>query len=223
MQPTLIATERARRKRNASKPEQEKVISPSLKVRVVALLEEGATITEMFRTAGMPSVRSFWRARESDPDFDNACRMAQVRGAEIKLALAMENAEREAESRDPDRARVAQSLCAVTTTYAEKIAPKEFGQLVKLGGDPNAPLAVQVINYSTLQGGALTPVDTANHDTTRAQEEIAAPLRNDAAATEGGKRESKALVRPIRPGTSRRRLAQGDRQKAKAKARNKAS
>lgn len=222
MQPTLIETER--RKRRALTADS-RVISPAIKLRVLALLEEGATITEVFRIKGMPSVRSFWRACDTDSEFESRVKRAQVRGAAVKLALASENAEREAESRDPDRMRVAQMLCAVTQVYAEKIAPKEFGQLVKLGGDADMPFAVQVINYAAIEGGKLTPVDSADDGTIAhaTQKEIAASFHDDADAAESGEDRSATVVRNVRPSNSRRSVATRDRQKASAKGRNKAS
>lgn len=204
---------------------QDRVISPAIKARVLALLEEGATITEVFRIKGMPSVRSFWRACDTDAEFESQVKRAQVRGAAVKLALANENAEREAESRDPDRMRVAQMLCAVTQVYVEKVAPKEFGQLVKLGGDPNAPLAVQVINYATINGGALSPVDTESDGTIarEAPKEIATSFHDDADAAESREGRGEAIVRDVRSRNSKRSVATRNRQKAPVKARNKAS
>jgi hypothetical protein len=223
MQPTLIETERKKRERSAkSKPEEARALSPAVKARVIGLFEEGMTITELFRTLGMPNGASYWRACDADPAFATLAKQAQARGAAVKMALAQENAEREAESRDPDRARVAQSLCAVTMTYAEKIAPKEFGQLVKLGSDGSMPFAVHVINYGTLEGGALTQADSTN-DASIARgkaKEIASPLWDDADAAQGSEGKGSRAVPRIRPRTSRRGVAKADRQKAKAKARN---
>lgn len=178
MQPTLIETERKRRRGRPALRAGEGAVKATAKRRIIYMLEAGATITEIARTQGLPSLHAINDERRRDPEFDAAIRTARVVGLEIKLDLCAEHAEREAESRDPDRMRVAQMLSTVMTTYAEKIAPKEYGQLVKLGGGDGGPLAVTVINYAAVNGGALTPVDDDNPGRiARATGAVTAPRR----------------------------------------------
>lgn len=215
MQPTLIETERKKRGR---KPVRigEGVVSPKVKERVLWMLEQGSTLTEIARLQGMPCLYAINAERKRDPQFDADIDQARVVGLGVKMDLCAENAEREAESRDPDRMRVAQMLAAVMTSYAEKIAPKQYGQLVKLGGDANAPLAVHVINYGTLNGGALTPVVTGNEQAYAREIDLSGV--HDAKAAQSGKAGRKRAVSADRPRTVPRRLAAHNRAKAAPKA-----
>lgn len=116
---------------------------------VLALLREGATPLEIVRHKGMPSLASIWATRDADAkfkvDFDNAV----ANGARAMLAEAQELARDATVSNDPDAVRVADMYMRVTQSYVEKLAPREFGQLVKLAGDADqAAITVQVVNFS---------------------------------------------------------------------------
>lgn len=220
MQPTLIETDRLRRLKFVNS--KSVAFTPTIKSRIIKALELGATLTEIARTPGLPHLSAIHAERKKDTDFDAAVREARIIGAEIKLDIVAENAEREAESRDPDRMRVAQMLAAVTTTYVEKIAPKEYGQLVKLGSDPNAPLAVHVIDYSALHGGSLNTQVDSGDDKIDARE-VAAQAAYDANAAARGQITGQSAVCDDRPRPGRRRVGDDNRQKAPTKAPRKAS
>lgn len=80
-------------------------------------------------------------------------------GAETAIAEAQEFGKQAAAEGNPDMMRVAESFGRLSTTYAEKIAPKEFGQLVKLGDHNGGALQIVVANFAPLNGGALSSDD----------------------------------------------------------------
>jgi hypothetical protein len=51
-------------------------------------------------------------------------------------------------SSDPDLMRIAEAFHRCAVGYAEKVAPREFGQLVKVGGVDGGALQVQVVSYA---------------------------------------------------------------------------
>jgi hypothetical protein len=51
-------------------------------------------------------------------------------------------------SSDPDLMRIAEAFHRCAVGYAEKVAPREFDQLVKVGGVDGGALQVQVVSYA---------------------------------------------------------------------------
>jgi hypothetical protein len=72
--------------------------------------------------------------------------MAQ--GAEAAIAEAAEVGKAASNSGDPDLMRVAEAFNRCSVSYAEKMAPREFGQLVKLGNPDGGELQLKVISYA---------------------------------------------------------------------------
>lgn len=175
--PTIFA--RNKRRRDARvKPIGDVRLSDETKELVIELVREGAMITEICERGIVPAYHYLWREMERDATFAAQYEAAKAKGAETLLQAAHEHALEMLESNDLDQIRAADAFMRITETYVEKIAPKQFGQLVKLAGDADAPLAIQVINYALPAAIPLKAVDvearaiTADEETTRTRTEI---------------------------------------------------
>lgn len=126
---------------------------------VLELLREGATLAEICIARKVTSYTRLYQTRVADPAFDAEVRKASAMGAETAIAEAQEFGKQAAAEGNPDMMRVAESFGRLSTTYAEKIAPKEFGQLVKLGDHNGGALQIVVANFAPLNGGALSSDD----------------------------------------------------------------
>lgn len=122
---------------------------------ILMLLREGATLAEICTNRKVTSYTRFYYTRRDDADFDAEVRAAAVMGAETAIAEAQEFSKAAAGSGNPDLMRVAEAFARISTSYAEKIAPREFGQLVKLGGADGGALTVQTVNFAPVDGGKL--------------------------------------------------------------------
>jgi len=71
--------------------------------------------------------------------------MAQ--GAEAAIAEASELTKQASENGDHDLMRIAEAFHRCAVSYAEKTAPREFGQLVKLSNPDGEAIEVRVMNY----------------------------------------------------------------------------
>lgn len=144
---TIVERERGRRdKLTVAEPCPH--LTPAEKNAVVRYLEEGATLAEVINTRGLCSHGSLYRARAADPEFDEAVRAALVQGAAAAIAEAEDLSRDAVESGDTDAMRIAESFHRCTLGYAEKVAPRDYGQLIKLGGHDGGALSVQVTNYA---------------------------------------------------------------------------
>ena len=142
--------ERKRWLEAGDKSEHAKLTSHQMSA-VIRLLEEGATLVEIARYDGMPSVGAVYSQQYADPAFDEAVRAARASAATTALEEAQHELREALESGDPDRMRVASAYHAGTVEYAAKIAPKEYGQLVKLAGADGGALSIQVVSYAIEQ------------------------------------------------------------------------
>lgn len=127
------------------------------KARVLALVAAGATITEVCSRVGFTTTVPLWRACDADEKFRNALREAQARGAASLLAEAHDNAREAAMSGDADEMRIADMYSRTATAFAEKMAPKEYGSLVKIAGD--AELAAVQVTITKYDPQAEKPVN----------------------------------------------------------------
>lgn len=157
--PTIFARNRKRREAKL-KPLGDVRLPDETKDLIIEAVAEGAMITELVERNVLPSYHHLWNECKRDTIFDAEYKAAQAKGARLLMNAANEHAQEMLESGDVDQMRCAESFMRVTETFVEKIAPKEFGQLVKLGSDPDAPLAVQVINYALPAVVPLQVIDT---------------------------------------------------------------
>jgi hypothetical protein len=125
------------------------------KQMIVALIEHGATVVEIEAMQGMPSAATIWRECNRDPAFDQAMTDARVSSASSILDEAQHQLRKALESNDPDQMRIAAAYAQGATAYVEKIAPKQYGAMLKHAGADGGALSVAVINYAAQDMGKL--------------------------------------------------------------------
>lgn len=153
------------------KTRDELPLSAKQRDTVLKLLRNGATLSEVFTMRGLASYGSFYTTRANDPLFDDAVRQALAQGAEAAIAEAAEMSRRAAESANPDDMRVAEAFHRCALSYAEKAAPREYGQLIKLGNPDGGALSLSVVTYAL---PAIVGKDQQLLDTPRARDAIEA-------------------------------------------------
>lgn len=122
--------------------------STDLQDAIIDLVSHGATLTEVERLTGMPSIAQINRRRRLVPAFDEAIRRAQYDRATAVLDEAHDYLRLCVETGDPDAIRGAEAYVRAATSYAERTAPKEYGALLKHAGADGGPLQVQVMQYT---------------------------------------------------------------------------
>jgi hypothetical protein len=128
---------------------QEGPVSAELKATIVRMVSEGATLTYICELPDMPCRASIYRARDTDKDFDAAMRAAMVKHAETLMDMSAEYTADAIEHADLDMSKRADILHRITTSRAEKLAPREYGVMVKHADADGGKLTVAVINYAT--------------------------------------------------------------------------
>lgn len=142
---------RARERRDAMlkrKAQDAPTLSDAQRKTILRLIAEGATLSEVFTIRGIASYGSFFAARVADQVYDDDVRRALAQGAEAAIAEAAELSRAAADSANPDDMRVAEAFHRCALSYAEKAAPREYGQLIKLGGVDGGALSIAVVNYA---------------------------------------------------------------------------
>jgi hypothetical protein len=132
-------------KRGVQKPE---LLDGDQRATILTLLAEGATLAEIFTIRGITSYSDFYATRNADGEFDAAVRGAMAQGAEAAIAEAAEVGKAASSSGDPDLMRIAEAFHRCALSYAEKTAPREYGQLIKLSNPEDGPLTLHVVNYA---------------------------------------------------------------------------
>jgi hypothetical protein len=129
-----------------------------LKAEIVRLLGEGATTREICELPTMPARATLFEWLDADPAFREVYEKAKISAANVIVDEAMDYA-REAVEHDGEadhaRAKTAESYANVAIKYAQCVAPRQFGQLVKLGNETgDGPAVLQIISYAskTLDG-----------------------------------------------------------------------
>jgi hypothetical protein len=124
-----------------------------LKAEICRLLSEGATTREVCDLPSMPARKTLFEWLSADHEFRAHYEEAKVLAAQVIVDEAMDYAREAVESgsgSDHTRARIAESFANVAIKYAEKVAPRQFGQLVKLGNsEGDGPAVIQLVNYAT--------------------------------------------------------------------------
>lgn len=108
-----------------------------------AMIEGARTILEdaadMVREASEPVM-----------DFENSQPKKKTRKGGRNSEIDAEGPAEPSADTSLTRARVAQIMFDVARQYAEKVAPRQYGQLVKLSdASGEGPLAIQVVNFAT--------------------------------------------------------------------------
>jgi hypothetical protein len=134
-------------------------VTDAQKVMILELVEHGATIAEVETMEGMPSAVTIWRECRRDIAFGQALDEARVTSAHSILDEAQHQLRQALETNDPDSMRVAADYARGCTAYVEKIAPKQFGAMLKHAGADGGALSVAVINYAVADMGKLIADD----------------------------------------------------------------
>jgi hypothetical protein len=92
--------------------------------------------------------KAAYATRNADAEFDETVREAMAQGAEAGIAEAVELGKAASISGDPDLMRIAEAFHRCAVSYAEKTAPRQYGQLVKLANPEGGPIEIQVVNYA---------------------------------------------------------------------------
>ena len=167
-------------KRGVRKPE---VLNEQQRATVFTMLREGATLAEIFTLRGITSYNDFFLTRNADESFDASVRQAMAQGAEAAISEAAEFTKTAAKSDDPDLVKIAEAFHRCAVSYAEKTAPREFGQLVKLANPDGGALSVHVISYAVpaIEGKPLHAIDAPRSPAIEAQFDDLDPASRGAA------------------------------------------
>lgn len=130
-------------------------LSDETKEAALFLVADGMLLTGLVERGVIPSYWHLYEEAERDTKFGEKLKQAQARGARTLLNRAQAHAVEMVNSGDDVQVRAADALMRVTQTFAEKVAPKDFGPLVKLAGDTDAPLQLNVVNYCLPQPAAI--------------------------------------------------------------------
>lgn len=123
------------------------VLDAKQQATLLAMVEEGATTSEVCRRYGMPRLGAVWRTVGANAEFAAALKAAEATGAKAMLDEAhdyMRDAQAGFDTGngvrtvDVDAVRVAESYMKITQAYVEKVAPRQYGPLVKIAGDAEA-------------------------------------------------------------------------------------
>lgn len=112
----------------------------------------------------MPSVSTVFREAKLDPAFDSLLQAARAANATASLEEAQQLLRAAASGNDTDKMIIASAYHRGTEAYAAKIAPKEYGTLVKLAGADGGALTIQTINYAAMTGNADENTDRLARD-----------------------------------------------------------
>lgn len=130
------------------KSEQPSRMSEAQKVVTLKMLREGTTLTAIARLSGMAPIDVVYNECKHDPTFAEDLREARAVQATARIDRAQDMLDDAAETNDTDRMRGAAVYTEQALKYAEKIAPKEYGALVKHAGVDGGAIQLTVVNYA---------------------------------------------------------------------------
>lgn len=158
--PTVIG---AAVRRDLARNERTGELSDYDKAEIIRGLTVGTGITTILKDLpGAPGFGAVIRARRRDPEFDGAYAQARAAAAEILIDEALDYSY--AVRSDKQLSTAAHRYADTILKSAEKMAPKEYGPLLKLAGHDGGRLAVAVISFKdvpTIEERAtdITPID----------------------------------------------------------------
>ncbi len=123
-------------------------MSEAQKTTTLAMLRDGTTLTAIARLSGMASLQNVYHECKCDPAFGEALREARALQATSRIDRAQDMLDDAAETNDTDRLRGAAIYTEQAIKYAEKVAPREYGQLVKHAGADGGAIHVTLVDYS---------------------------------------------------------------------------
>ncbi len=162
--PTAATDPAARLTRKGKENVAPEEMHPRFKTIIPILLSEGELLDEITTLPGFPTRSQIYAAEQADPKFAAAMLQATDNCARTLLSESQALAREAAAEGDKDKAVIAEKLAKATLGFAEKSAPKKYGNLLKLADKDGEAFQVHVINYSNggqasaVNGGALHPV-----------------------------------------------------------------
>lgn len=145
---SAIQKQQARIAKSLANGGKQSTVTPEHKALIPQLIADGATLTWLADQAGMPGAGAILRARDNDPAFADAMRAAFGANATVGLDAAHQYATDAIDDVDIDKAKRADILHRIAVARAEKIAPREFGAMIKHADADGGKLTVSVINYA---------------------------------------------------------------------------
>jgi len=131
------------------------VWTDDIRAHVLQLFRDGATSTEIDATPFMPSVDAQANECKRNPEFAAAVQEARAIGARAMLDEANDLARQVAVADDDgtinvDNVRAAESYARTINGFVEKVAPREYGPLLKLGADADgaAMPIIQIVSFA---------------------------------------------------------------------------
>lgn len=151
------------KERRHRKPKSGAFNRPEIRAEILRLLKEGCTTSEICHLPGYPSRAVLFDWLQADPAFRAEYEAAKVAAAEAVLDEALDRG-RDAGvpvdahgKQDLGRMKVAQAFANIATAYAAAIAPRQYGQLVKVGAEAGAGgITIQVVQYEQPRTGRAT-------------------------------------------------------------------
>jgi hypothetical protein len=149
-----LAASKARRTRG--RPKGSGILwNDGLRAEIVRQLIEGATTREVCEQEGFPSRSELFRELRQNENFANAYSEAKVEAPGAILDIAMDYATDASGDTDGERMRMAESYSRVAHAHAAAIAPKKYGQLLKVGNaDGDGPLVVEIVSFAATKKDA---------------------------------------------------------------------
>jgi hypothetical protein len=165
-------SERKKRRLGPPIPGKPYAASAELKAEMIRLLGEGATTREICELPNMPARATLFEWLGTDEAFRAEYEKAKIAAANVIVDEALDysrEAVEHGDGTDHARAKTAESYANVAIKYAQCVAPRQFGQLVKLGNETgDGPAVLQIISYAaqTLDAqGSLANGDAAKEAT----------------------------------------------------------
>ncbi len=132
------------RLRENAKPHR---LNEQQRVTLLAMISEGATLTAVCRMDGMPALKDIYYECDCDPEFAQNLKNARKLQATSRIDRAQDMLDEACETNDTDRMRGARIYTEQAIKYAEKIAPQEYGALVKVAGADGGAIQLTIMNY----------------------------------------------------------------------------
>lgn len=128
----------------AAKPGRPSIYTPELATEICARMSEGRSLRSVCRDEDMPDIRTVMRWL-GDPEKQEFCQQYAHARESLADALVEETLDL-ADGCDPESGAVNKARLQVDTRkwFASKVAARKYGDKLALGGDPDAPVKVEV-------------------------------------------------------------------------------
>jgi uncharacterized membrane protein len=121
---------------------------------VIEMLAMGATVGEIAAIRNNPSIPDILDHIRKDAPFSHRARQARAEGAAVMLEDAADMLNRAAETGRDDHIKAAAMYHNAVIAHVAKVAPREFGPLLKIAGDAEQDkLSVSIVRFGTNETG----------------------------------------------------------------------